>query len=432
VADLRTQVRSVDHRITTTLEGTRVADSLLGYDRPRRFFVAVQNNAESRATGGYIANYGVLVADGGHITLPDFRRTSEFDEPNAPNRTLNAPREYAKRYSRFDVAREWTNVNMSPDMPTVARVMADQYKQFSGTTVDGVVAVDPIAMSYQLRLTGPVQVAGWPTPITADNVVKISLHDEYIAYENQLDSRIDFIGRVAKTVFDRLTNGGLDNLIKAGDVVHGAIASGHLQFWSADAAAQRFFVATHSAGALAPVTGDALMITTQNSAGNKTDFFLHREVDYSAQVTPRGDTLRVEATVTIKLRNDAPDRGEPRYVIGPHDDRFEPGLNRLYLTVYSPFATAGGTVDGAAVEIQGAPELHRFAHSVFVDIPAGATRTVVFHLRGDVVGHDRYVLDVAHQPLVNDDTFSWHINGLGASRGGREPLTQDFRVVITP
>ena len=45
-------------------------------------------------------------------------------------------------------------------------------------------------------------------PITSNNVVTIVLHDEYIAFDNQVDDRIDFIGRVAKAVFDRLTDRG--------------------------------------------------------------------------------------------------------------------------------------------------------------------------------------------------------------------------------
>src|SRR5207248_684885 len=101
------------------------------------------------------------------------RRTSEFDAAGAPPRTLQAPKDFVRRYSRFDVAREWTNVNMSPDFPTVAAVIADQYKQYSGTRVDGVIAVDPLGLAHLLTLTGPVQVPGWPTPIGANNVVKI-------------------------------------------------------------------------------------------------------------------------------------------------------------------------------------------------------------------------------------------------------------------
>ena len=432
VDDLRGQLRSVAGHVDTTIEGATVADQLLGYDKPRRFFVAVQNNAESRATGGYIANYGILVADDGHVTLPAFRRTSEFDAKGAPHRTLHAPKDYLRRYSRFDVSREWTNVNMSPNLPTVGAVIADQYQQFSGTRVDGVIAVDPIGLAHLLRLTGPVQVPGWPTPINSRNVVRISLHDEYIAFDNQIDNRIDFLGRVAKTVFDRLTNGGLGDLVKAGRVVHDATSSRHLQFWATDADAQRFFAATDSAGAVGRLHGDALMVTTQNAAGNKVDFYLHRSVSYDATVAPDGDAKRVNATVTVTLRNDAPSKGQPKYVIGPFDSRFTPGQNRLFLTVYSPLAATAATLDGKPLDVQGAAEFGRLAHSVFVDVPAGSTRTVVFRLGGHVRGGGAYRLDVVRQPLIYDDVFSLHLRGAGR-RDIRQsgPISHDLHLVIT-
>ena len=41
--------RRSDHLDSTALE---IAPTLLGEDRPRRFFVLVQQNAESRGTGG--------------------------------------------------------------------------------------------------------------------------------------------------------------------------------------------------------------------------------------------------------------------------------------------------------------------------------------------------------------------------------------------
>ncbi|HVT76369.1 MAG TPA: DUF4012 domain-containing protein [Acidimicrobiales bacterium] len=431
VADLRAQVHSVNHRVSTSLQGARVADTLLGFDRPRRYFIAVQNNAESRATGGYIANYGILMADHGHITLPQFRRTSEFDAKGAPHRTLHAPKDYLRRYSRFDVDREWTNVNMSPDLPTVAKIIADQYRQFSGTKVDGVITVDPVALAGLLRLTGPVRVADWPVPITADNVVKITLHDEYIAFDNQLDNRIDFLGTVAKTVFDRLTNGGLVNLVQAGNVIHDATATRHLQVWSAEPAAQRFFVATRAAGAIGALRGDALMVTTQNAAGNKLDYYLHRSITYDATVSTVDGRRRVDATLTVALRNDAPDGGEPKYVIGPFDSRFKAGQNRLFVTVYSPLVASAATIDGDPLEVQGAPEFGRFAQSAFVDVPPGTTRTLVFRLGGVIRDGDRYRLDIVRQPLMYDDALSLHLGGV-TRRGLREngPLSHDIHLEI--
>ncbi len=413
VEDLDRQVAAVDRRVSNTLDGAVTATRLLGYGRPQRYFVAVQNNAESRATGGYIANYGILVADQGHVTLPQFRRTVEFDAAKDRPRTLHAPKDYRRRYSRFDVEREWTNVNMSPDFPTVAGVMADQYKQYSGTSVDGVIAIDPVSLAKLLELTGPIRVAGWPVPITANNAVAILLHDEYVAFEGRLDDRVDFIGRVAKAVFDHLTDSGLSDLIKAGSVIHDVTTTRHVQVWARDDLAAKFLRRTRADGRVPDVRGDALMVTTQNAAGNKLDYYLRRSVTYDAKVRRADGRVFVDATLTLRLRNEAPATGQPRYIIGPFDGRFKAGQNRTYLTVYSPLEFGGATLDGQPLTLTGAPELGRVARSSFVDIPPGATRTIVVHLSGFVAGSKRYALDLLRQPLSANDEVNLNVEGAG-------------------
>jgi len=44
---------------------------------------------------------------------------------------------------------------------------------------DGLIALDPIALSYLLRSTGPVEVPGIPEPLNASNVVEWSLNRIY-------------------------------------------------------------------------------------------------------------------------------------------------------------------------------------------------------------------------------------------------------------
>jgi hypothetical protein len=308
--------------------------------------------------------------------------------------------------------------------------MADQYQQYSGTKVDGVIAVDPIALAHLLTLTGPQRVAPWPVPIRAANAVPILLHDEYVAFDGRLDDRIDFIGRVAKQVFDQLADSGLSDLIKAGGVVNTITSRRHLQFWSTDEPATRFFHETRVDGAVPPLASDAVLVTTQNAAGNKTDYYLKRSLKYEATVARRGGKLAVDATVTVTLHNGAPSSGQPRYIIGPADASFKPGQNRTYLTIYSRLLRRSATLDGKPLVFDASPELNRLAYSTLVDIPAGETRTVELHLSGVIEGTNRFVIDVVRQPLVTDDALQILLHGAG--RGGEfkiaGPLTRDLHL----
>jgi len=136
-------MRTAAQATRTAAEAARLAPALLGGQGRRRYLLLVQNNAESRATGGYIGNYGVLGLDDGALRLERFGQPSELPRRVDARRPLRAPADYVRRYGRLVAANPWAYANMSPDYPTVAAVIADLYLRSDGRPVDGVIAVDP-------------------------------------------------------------------------------------------------------------------------------------------------------------------------------------------------------------------------------------------------------------------------------------------------
>lgn len=105
------------------------------------------------------------------------------------------------------------------------------------------------------------------------------------------------------------------------------------------------------------------------------------------------------------MRNGAPSSGLPSGVIGPYDDRFGPGENRTYLSLYTPFPHRSATLGGRPVTVDSQPELGRLAHSATVSLPPLGSRTVLLDLEGlvQLEEGDWYRLDLGHQPLVTSD-----------------------------
>lgn len=167
---------------------------ILGAHEPRRYFLAVQTPAEERATGGFIGNFGEIGADRGRLSLTRFGRIQELIA-SAP-RTLVGPPDYVARYARFHSPPDWRNVNVSPDFPTVAQVIAGLYPQSGGDAIDGVIAIDPAGLANLLEALGPVSVPAWPEALTADNAARILLRDQYERFETP--ERVDFLGAVAQ------------------------------------------------------------------------------------------------------------------------------------------------------------------------------------------------------------------------------------------
>jgi hypothetical protein len=398
--DMRVEVADAARSTATTAQITRRLPTLLGADGPRHWFVGVLGNSEARATGGIIGSSGVLTTDAGHLDLGTMQRTAELN--TAGDRTLTGVDEYVARYGRYEPQRTWQNVTLSPDGPTVGRVVEQLYPQSTGQAVDGVVLVDPFGLAALVRLVGPVHVDSWPTDITAASLPEILLHDQYLAFPRP--ERLDFLGDVASAAFDRLTTGELPPPARIAAVLSSAVREGHLLLHSTQDDEQQLFADLRVDGAMPPVHGDALAVVTQNASGNKIDWFLHRSVDYDVTVDGSGVT---QADLTITLTNDAPTTGEPEYVIaGSGSDPTPPGDSRLILSVYSPLG-----LDDATIDLDREQELGRNVYSGFVTVGSGATTTIHLSLSGRVAMDDGYRIDVRRQATVVPDDVSITVNG---------------------
>ena len=404
--------------------------AMLGRDGPRRYFLAVQTPAEARAGGGFIGNFGEITADGGRLSLTRFGRISELDDaPGRNERQLVAPEDFVARYGRFSPEGAWTNVNLSPDFPTDAQVIAGLYPQSGGTPVDGVFAIDPAGLAAFLRLLGPVNVPGWPVPISADNAEQVMLHDQYVVADRQ--ERIDFLGDVAQVTWQRFTSGALPAPQQLLGTLAPAAHGKHILLWSNHAEEQRLFEDIGASGRIAPVEGDFLGLVTQNANGNKIDYFLRRSIDYQVELDPGSG--RLQATATVTLTNDAPSSGLAQTVIGNQviEAQVAAGDNRLYLSLYTPWELVESRLDGAPIQLEAAEELGRRVYSTGVVVPSKGSVTLVIALSGRLgASEDSYRLDVYRQPTVVPDEVGATLevgNGWRVTGGGRRQL-ETFRL----
>jgi Protein of unknown function (DUF4012) len=302
------------------------------------------------------------------------------------------------------VANSWQQVNVSPDFPTTARIIMNLYPQSGGTAVDGVLAIDPPGLAGLLELTGAVAVPGWPEPVTAANVVDVTLRAAYERYPVQ-EQRVAFLGEVSRRVFEAFTAADLGSPANLARSLGRAARTDHLFVYLDDPGEERLAARFGVDGAVPSVRGDSLTVVSQNVSANKVDLYLRRSLCYEATLDPAEAPAGLTGRLELRLDNGAPSQGLPSGVIGPYDPRFAPGENRAYVSLYSPFPARAATLDRETVPVESGPELGRLAHSLVVSIPSGAART----LRMDVQGRVRldpdgwYRLDLGHQPVLNPD-----------------------------
>lgn len=420
-------------------DAVRVAPELLGGNGPRRYFLALETNAEMRGTGGLVGNYGVVTADDGQIELSRFGRIEELNPPEGGQRRLRVtgPADYLARYrDSFTLDQHWQNVTASPDFPSVGQVIAGLAPQSGLGEVDGAIAIDPFGLAALLRVTGPVSVPDWPEPITADNAAEILLYRQYVEFGDRANTeRVEFLASTSAAVFERLTSGSLSSVAAMVDALGPAVGQKRLQLFSTNTDAQAVLVRAGVAGAVQPVVSDYLGVVTQDATPSKLDWFLRRSIDYEASVDP--STRRVEAVATITLRNNAPSTGLPRLAYGSSHYGLGLAESRTYFSIYSPLILDSGTVEGQIITMESATELGRFVYSGFVTIPPGQQRTVVVKLSGFLPPTGDYELIVGRQPAVAPDDLSLTIRHAGSSKtllSHREELSTDknWAVQIRP
>ena len=399
-------------------DAVRVVPAIFGGDGESRWLVAFTTPVEARGRTGFMGNYAELTAIDGDVDMPRFGRILELELGGTPSpqRTLSGPADFIARWGRYQPSATWRNLTMSPDFPSVGQVMTELYPQSGGRPVDGVIAIDPIALAALLEFTGPVEVPGVAEPLTAENAAEFMLFEQYVELPDS-GERVDVLENLARTVFDHLTSGELPAPGVVADVLGPAVRDGHIQLYSSHPEQQRLFTEIDADGALPTVDGDFLAVVNSNATGNKIDRFLSRDIDYRATWDPASG--EVAATLSVSLVNDAPSAGLPEYILGNALDEegedLPPGTNRTHLSLYSPFLLEGADLDGQPLAISAEVERDRYAYSLFLDIPPeGGARVVTLRLRGTIpVDGDGYRLDVAGQPLVTPDDVRVTVESTG-------------------
>src|SRR5664279_4329784 len=140
------------------------------------------------------------------------------------------------------------DVNLTPDFPTAAAMIATMYTARTRTSVDGVIAIDPVALSYLLEGTGPVDV-GDGVVLTPDTVVPVLLSTAYQTFDDGLNQapRDAFLARAAGAAFGAVMSGDGD----AGKIMNGlerTAAERRLLVWSTDGTEQADLATTELAG----------------------------------------------------------------------------------------------------------------------------------------------------------------------------------------
>lgn len=338
--DLAAEVRDTHHALSSASTAVDVLPTMLGADGPRNYLLVFQNNAEIRATGGLPGSAALIAADNGRIELT---RQAAGSSMSSQTRPVLPMTEAEDTLFTDLLGRYFVNANMTPDFPRTASLMQAWWQSEYGDRIDGVLSIDPVALSYILAVTGPVQVGD--VSLTADNVVDELLHGVYLRYEDPA-AQDAFFQQVARGAFDQILGGADDpqGLLRA--LARGADQS-RLHVHSFDEAEQVALTGTVVAGEL--VTDGSrdpqVTVALNDSTGAKMSYFLRYDVD--VQATSCGDDVQTYAGSAVLESTARADAAQlPDYITGAGLFGADPGTQFVNLNIFAP---AGGSVSDLRV-----------------------------------------------------------------------------------
>jgi len=396
------------HQAEATAAFASVGPELLGAAEPRTYLVAFVNNAEARGLGGLMGNWSEVTIDQGRIEITANGRTADLQTESLSDLQLDATAEYLARYEPYGarsgggVAQKyWSNVTISPDMPSVGNAMAQMYKTATGRAIDGVFIIDPAGIAALMEITGPVNLPEIDQRLDAGNVEEFLTVGQYEFVESE---REDLLTAVTEATILNVLSSDLPAPQQMAPILAPAVLNGHISGWATSPDEQELFALVGMDAALPFIetaATDAIAVSSNNSSGNKIESFLERTIEYNPVVNQR--TGEVEAAMKISFKNTAPRTGYPEYVIGNIIDA-PSGTNRMLLDVYTRLNVDAASLDGEEIATNTLPELGYNVYTTQFEIPAGETMVLELELSGDL-SPGAYELVYRPQPLPNPDTL---------------------------
>ncbi len=274
--------------ITVTLE------SLLGAEKEQRYLLLFQNNNEIRAAGGFIGSYALLDVNKGKIAQMEIPKGGTYDLTAGQKKLWRSPQALAIVNFTFNI---W-DANWWPDFPSSARKITKLFSENSGSSVDGVVAINATVLQKLLSVTGPIDFPEYGTQISADNVIDV-LQKEIEGKRNESNPKTiisDLAPKVLEKIFS--TNNKPEDMFS---LLAEILQNKDLQIYSTDQSIDKKISELGWRGEMMETDRDYLWVVNTNIAGGKTDLQVNQLIEHQAVVSENGEIIN---TVKVTRSHD--------------------------------------------------------------------------------------------------------------------------------
>lgn len=398
---------------------SEVAIPLLGYPRPMRYLVVLQNSDELRPGGGFIGNVGMVTLDAGDVKQSVFTDVYAVDNPVSAV-WRDVPPAPLERYLGVD-AWFFRDANWSPDFPTSAERMLDTYTReiqmassSPGEMPNAVIALEPGLFRELLRFTGPITVQGMT--FTADNFfdqLEYEVEQGFLKRNIPLAERKGVLLALGASLQERLFALPVSQVPVLIDIVSRAVQRKQIMVYARDSEALAILDARGWTARAKETRGDFLWTVDANLAALKTDGVMQKQVTYTAHPDKDG---RYVATVALQYKN-------TNRMITWRYTRYR-SYTRVYVPEGSEFIRAEGAMEndrhvsgGRTVpgQVDVMHELGKTVFGAFWAVEPGETRTLSFTYRlpptvSEAIRSGEYHLDWPKQAGADQTELTLDLN----------------------
>ena len=388
---LREEVKSI----------VNAAPILAGADSPKLYLVSFQNSAEARGTGGILGAYALIKIDKGAITILRTGSNEALYGMSLKKIPIQVPDEFKRLYGENPAILQ--NSNLSPHFPYGAEIWLGLWEKKFNQQLDGVIAIDPSALSKVLKSTGPITLESGQV-INSENVVSETLEVAYKKFENDNYARKQYLVDIINATAAKLVNGEYSKIEMAKAIRDGIIAN-RILIYSTDKHAQKELSRVRLGGFMRTEPNNEFRTVIQNTDAGKLDYYLDRSVIIESKSCDkvRETQVRIRVTNTLKSAN-----GLSAYVLTRADkgkpDSLIPGSHRFKVFIYGPTESKLVSVsrENRTADLGGgSTERKRPIYVADVDLAPGASEELLANFSGGV-GSITYI----DQPLVRETSLT--------------------------
>ena len=267
--------------------------NLLGKDGDKRYVIAMMNPSEMKYAGGSMLSFAPADVRDGQIELGEALDNSTGDSflsREVPWDRLEDNPFAAEEDQRI------IHANSAPAWPVAGEETMRAWEAlFPEEQLDGMIAVDVLAMQSLMRVTGGFEVEGLGR-VTADNVVRLTVGDYGKYQRDEQAQRKELNRQLVPSFADQLFSS--NDLVGTVRAMTEAVNSRNLVFTFRDADAAAAAAKLRFDGDLSDTDHDYLGFFTQSRYGTKADYWQQKTVEHLVMLREDG-SARVRSELSI-------------------------------------------------------------------------------------------------------------------------------------